>query len=805
MLLLYVEPRNTYRFPFSRYPAVRIVLVLIAGILLFYCYEPSLLLSGLFIGTLILIFVIVEWRGSAIISTFLPKLAAILFLGIILVFGMLRSALYEESRHSKTVELIELSEWEEIQITGKIQSISYTSSGKERWDVEVDSTFLGDLISTQNYKARILADEVDTKATLGDHVFLSGMIIPISEKRNPQDFNYKQYLDSQGISAQIKAEKLIKIVANNSISEWIWWREQALNLVDKNFSEETAPIAKALLVGFKQELDTESKSAFARSGLSHIMAVSGLHVGFIVAPFWVIIPFFWTRKYGKIIGFCLLVLLLISYMGITGFSPSVSRASVMAFFLSYGKLYHKINDSINLTAAAALVLLIYNPSQLFDIGFQLSFSAVLIILLILPVIQNLLPYWIRIRWYGKPLMVVIVSIVVQFGLYPLQVYYFGEISLISPLANALFVPLLGIVVPLSLVALFVTAVFPAIGFVLNFPSQIFLSWMNDFVLTTAQWEWAWTTATLESSFIFVFWLFLIFTIAASHISAMRWKLLIGLLTSLCVMLSASLSQQLQPAKLTVTYFDVGQGDAALLNTPSRKNILIDAGVWSPGYNSGKSVIFPHLKTKGIEKLDAVILSHPHADHIGGIIDLIEKIPIDVIYNSGYQYESNLYQNYIALAKEKSIPVKSLQAGDSLSIDPALLFLVLGPDGNIYNSDPNEHSVVLNVIYGESEFLFTGDAGIHQEERLLHQYGDLLDTDVLKVGHHGSRTSSGIQFLNEVTPKLAVISLAESNRFRHPHRAAVNRLGQTDAELLFTSMEKAIILESDGTRIRRIEW
>lgn len=781
------------------------VLVLIAGILLFYFYEPSLLLSSLFFGILILIFGIVEWRNSATISTFLPKLGALLFLGIILVFGMLRAALYEESSQSKTIKLIEISEWEDIQVAGTIQSISHTSAGKERWDVEVDSTFIGALTSTQNYKARILADEVDAEATLGDRVTLSGMIIPISEKRNPQDFNYKQYLESQGISVQIKAKKLVKITPNNAIAEWIWWREQALNLVDKNFSKETAPIAKALLVGFKQELDTESKSAFARAGLSHIMAVSGLHVGFIVAPFWVIIPFFWTRKYGKIIGFCLLVLLLVSYMGITGFSPSVSRASVMAFFLSYGKLYHKINDSINLTAAAALVLLIYNPSQLFDIGFQLSFSAVLIILLILPVIQNLLPYWIRVRWYGKPLMVVIVSIVVQFGLYPLQVYYFGEISLISPLANALFVPLLGVVVPLSLVALFVTALFPAIGFVLNFPSLIFLGWMNDFVLTAARWEWAWTTATLESSFIFVLWLFLIFTIAAWRISALRWKLLIGLLTSLCVMLSANLYQQLQPAKLSVTYFDVGQGDAALLNTPSGKNILIDAGIWSPGYNSGKSVILPHLKSIGIDKLDAVVLSHPHADHIGGILDLIENIPIDVIYNSGYEYDSSLYQNYLAMAEKKSIPVKPLQAGDSVAIDPALLFFVLGPDGTIHNSDPNEHSVVLNVIYGESEFLFTGDAGIHQEERLLQQFGDLLDTDVLKVGHHGSRTSSGIRFLNEVTPNLAIISLAESNRFRHPHRAAVNRLGQTDAELLFTSMEKAIILESDGKNIKRIKW
>jgi len=271
------------------------------------------------------------------------------------------------------------------------------------------------------------------------------------------------------------------------------------------------------------------------------------------------------------------------------------------------------------------------------------------------------------------------------------------------------------------------------------------------------------------------------------------------------MLSLNLLQQLKPATLTLTFFDVGQGDAALLKTPNDKHILIDAGVWSPGYNSGKSLILPHLQSSGIEKLDAIILSHPHADHIGGIIDLIEEIPVDVIYNSGYEYDSKLYQSYLELAKNKSVPTKSLVAGDTLNIDPSILFLVLGPDGHTYNSDPNEHSVVLNVIYGESEFLFTGDAGEDQEERLIHAYSDLLDTDILKVGHHGSRTSSSLPFLKTVTPDIAVVSLAERNRFRHPHKEALARLKHSNAELLFTSFERAIILESDGTAIRRVRW
>lgn len=714
-------------------------------------------------------------------------------------------AFESERETSKTIQLIQLSEWEEIEVTGNIRSISTTSTGKVRWDLAVTETQLGSLVSTQKYKARILADELEAQPTLGDQVKVNGTVIPVSEKRNPHEFDYKTYLRSQGISVQIKAEELYEVVPNNEILEWVWWREKALDLVEKNFSKQTAPIAKALLVGYKQDLDPDSKRAFARSGLSHIMAVSGLHVGFIVAPFWIIIPYFWTRKHGSVMGLLVLVLLLICYAGITGFSPSVMRASVMAGFLSYGKLFHRVNDSINLTAAAAIVLLVIDPSQLFEIGFQLSFAAVLIILLILPVIQNILPYWVRIRWYGKPLMVIIVSLVVQFGLYPLQVHYFGEISLVSPIANALFVPLLGIVVPLSLVALLITALVPLAGFVINYPSLLFLGWMNDFVTTAATWEWAWTAASLENDLFFIFWLFLIFTISAWNITAIRWKLAIGVMASLCVITSINVVEKLQPAKLGVTFFDVGQGDAALISTPSGKHVLVDAGVWSPSYNSGRSIILPHLKASGIEKLDAVLLSHPHADHIGGIIDLIEEIPIGAIYNSGYEYDSNLYASYLETAREKSVPVISLRAGDTLGIDPAVLFLVMGPEGQRFNSDPNEHSLILNVIYGESEFLFTGDAGIHQERRLLETYGDLLDTDLLKVGHHGSRTSSGNKFLDQVSPKVAIISLAENNRFRHPHPEAVDRLGRSKAELLFTSKERAIIVESDGRTIQRIHW
>lgn len=798
-----------YRFPFVRYPALRIALLLATGILIAANTRVSLLTWSCLLGSSLLTLFIGEWMIRRPRTSLMHHLIIGGYLVTIITFGGLWQTIFKNVQ-PPSAKLLSAYTWGEIDIKGTIYNIKQTSTGKYQLDVAVENTTLQDSLQWHEpYNLRTIYDPADkplpSSLKLGSHIHLRATIYPLEPKSNPYEFNYKSYLASQNIYTQAG---ITKVYAITPPSTWLSWnnaRQWALTQINHNFDKETIPLAKALLMGYKNELDREDKIAFSRVGLSHIMAVSGLHVGFILAPFWFCIPFLWTLRRGKEFGLLFLIFLLFMYAGLTGFSASVTRASITGGLITYGRLFHKARDSINLTAVAALIILLLRPNELFEIGFQLSFAAVFIILLTLPVLQQFLPDRIRFRWYGQPIMIVLVSVVVQLGLYPLLSYYFGEFSLSGPLANALVVPGLMVVVPFSLFLLLVSTVFPMAGYILNTPCRLFLDLLQWFVTHAASWQWSWMQTPSTGILLFLIWLIGTLLIASLLIPKYRWKLLAVFLLLLCLHQGKKLYLHLRPPSLEVTILDVGQGDAALIKTPAGKYILVDTGRWTPDYNSGQYVIMPHLKALGVQKLDAVFLSHPHADHIGGILELIRKMPIDIIYNSGFEYDSKLYKNYLELAAEKSIAIKSLHAGMSIDLDPMLRTLIYGPSPANHHSDPNEHSLVVEFIYGKTQFLFMGDAGKAQERLLVQNFGSMINTDFLKVGHHGSRTSSSTAFLHTATPVYAAVSLGKTNKFKHPHPEAINHLRRSGTSMAFTSLDGALRFVSDGSTIVRKRW
>lgn len=798
----------TYRFPFASFPALRVVVLLITGICLAHLLEGavSVWLYGSIIIILFSIWSVIEFRRNTHFQLWKTSLSITLYSLTIVCFGAGLMA-FEQVRKDQLLEKtspLQLYEWETVTVKGQVSSRGKSSGGRNVYEIEVSNTLFTECLEWhQPYKMRVYgSNDMNQIPVNHDLIEAEVRVYGFPKKRNPHEFDYGKWLLSQSIVAHGDLQKIIQTKPGSGMG-WYGVRQSVLKNIDELFPEKESMLAKALFIGYKKELTEETRSSFARAGLSHIMAVSGMHVGFIVAPFWLIIPWLWGWKWGKAVGVILLTLLLIGYAGLTGFSASVSRASIMAWLLTYGKLYHKLRHSVNLLAVAAILLLLIRPSQLFDIGFQLSFSAVLIILMIMPEAQRIIPLRYRFDWRGGLMTVVIISIIVQVGLFPILVFYFGEFSVIGPVANALVVPLLAVVVPTGLLLSLIGGVGGEFTVLLSVPISWALAWIGEVADNLGGSGFSYISIDETSQWLFPVWTFAVASVATIRIPRLRWKMLIVLLLSVNILLVDQVIMKGIDQRLLVTVLDVGQGDAIHIKTPSGKNILVDAGRWSPGGNSGERVIYPYLQHHNIDKLDAVLLSHPHADHIGGMPDLIEKVPIDTIYQSDFPYDSRLFERYTNSADSLGIPIRNVTSGDMVAIDPLIRVFIVGPlSGNSASHNANNHSLAFRLDYGATSFLFTGDAELSQEREIVNQYGDFLNTDFLKTGHHGSKTSSNSAFLNHVKPKITATSLAFRNRFGHPHRETVTHLANTGAKNYFTSLSGALIFTSDGKSIIR---
>ncbi len=797
----------TYRFPFSLYPAVRILLLIIIGIITGTAFnpDPAVILNGFALLFFLWLFIECIFRKRY------PLHSSHLSVALYFLMIITTAAIWTTVANEKVVKTAEISEkldllaWEEMMFSGTVHESGYTSGGRKVYIMDVVKTKLsGSVYWHREFRMRVYSD--------GPAFVMSGMrsdvvvrIYSFPERRNPHEFDFGGWLLKNGIAAH---GEIIQVLNSESEVRFGWYtlRKAVNNNIEQLYSESTRRVAKALLLGYKQEIDEETRRQFSRSGLAHIMAVSGLHVGFIVLPFWLLIPFMWGSRRGRISGLFILTLLLTVYAGLTGFSPSVSRASLMAWLITYGKLFNKPRNSINLTASAAIILLMINPEQLYSIGFQLSFSAVFIILLVMPEAKRVIPEKYRHQITGKFAGIALVSIVVQAGLYPILVTYFGEFSVAGPIANAAVIPLLAITVPAGLVLAILPAnVSSGLTFV-TLPVELSLTWVKTVAETIGQSRYSYIETSLQSPLIFILWVLGILFIASLRIPEVRTKVLILLMVALNILFVEQLLKYQDRYSLTVTVLDVGQGDAIHIETPGGKNLLIDTGWWSPTGNSGERTILPYLQYKKVRELDALILTHPHADHIGGVEPILKNIPVDVIYQSSYPYNSGIYNRYRTLAARKGIPIRNAYAGDTINLDAHLRIYVLGPmAGGPIHSNPNNHSVVVKVVYGEVSFLLTGDAETEQERNMARQYGDFLRSTVYKMGHHGSRTSSTATFLNYVRPNYSVASLAFHNRFHHPGQNAIMNVSKYTSERHFTSLDGAVIFVTDGKGLETKKW
>ncbi|TNE70573.1 DNA internalization-related competence protein ComEC/Rec2 [bacterium] len=782
------------------YPIIKALIAFVLGILLSERIHISIPLL-LCINLSILIALSITHIKSTSVVLHQSLLFALLF-GV----GLLRADSHKSQLENtyREVSRFNLSA-DSLLLFGEIQSVK-PSERSISLDVQADSLISQNTFRFSNsflsriiiYRENVSRETVFSK---NSKVKIWVKLKPVPEPRNPHQFDYAAFLYSREILSQYELLHVVSVTEPEGLQSIKPLFEKS---IESLFEGTNSAIAKALIIGDKSDINPEQRQAFTRSGLAHMMAVSGLHVGFLVAPFWFLIPWFWTKRSGRIVGIILLGLGLLFYAWLTGFSASVVRASIMALLFSYAKLFERVRYPMNIVGFAAFFLLMINPAYVFDVGFQLSFGAVSIILLVLPTFSSISQ---KQTWSSKIISALLVGIVVQVGLAPILALYFGEISIVSPISNLAATIPASLLVVSGLVVTIIGIPFPSFASYFSIPLNWLASSLQFFASFFSSSDFSYARFSEPNLFFFLFWMGFLAAIASWTHGKTRWGWFIFSLISLVFWRGDELYQSIQTKPLELTIVDVGQGDASLIETPDNRVLLIDTGIWSPNFDSGSRTILPLLKSKGINRIHALILTHPHADHIGGTLPLLETLVIDTLYSfiPDSAEQSSIFKAILKSAQEKSIPVKSLFAGDYLHLSSQLNTRILWPLKTYSSTNTNEYSTILRLDYGTTSFLFTGDAE-HDAEDLLSQIGnEILDTDYLKVGHHGSKSSSSGSFLDDVTPQFASVSLAMKNKYRHPHAVSVSRLLGFTKNIHFTSLDGAAVYKSDGKTILKDDW
>lgn len=741
-----------------------LIIPLILGI--YFSYKVDIDLSTIIILLSVSIF-------ALIISIFLNKGYSFYLFLIFIMLGMLLTLSSLKSNLSNFIE-------EDIILKGIVKKQINHSEGKSSYIVLVNNI----LHENKYYKTKeivLLNYYSEKNLDIGNEIMVEGQLLKPSQNTNPGLFNYRLYLQTKNIHFLINcSEESLEVLSKGKISKStaikIQFQKEILNILDRALDEKNSNIVSTIVLGDRSFLDDETSNRFRELGLSHILAISGLHIGIIYLFISYALRFLGISKR---LSICLSLLFIWSYGYFISFPISVVRASVMFSILSLSNVIYRRYDSINSLSLAALILLLIQPLWVFDIGFQLSFVATASILLFNSKIRIFLTK------YNKSFAKIFSPILsVQIGLLPILAYHFNSYAVLSFISNVILIPLYSII--LVLVFLLIALSFFSINFAIGL--GVILNTLLDIanLIIDVLYKFSFANITLPSlslGYILIYYCTLLICFKIIRIDFFVKKLNKLILSYIFMVIIYIIFRFFTLNETVIEFIDVGQGDSCLIST-KYNTILIDTGGSIFGeFDVGEKIVLPYLLKKGVNKLDAVFITHFHEDHSEGLLTLIENIKIDNLF-IGYEAPfSQLYNDIMYYARINDVEVKKLSKGDLIYLDKHNIIEVHNPSfKTIVNHIENENnlSLVLELDSYNKKILFTGDIESEIEQEIVND-NRIEKIDILKVPHHGSKTSSTENFLKKLRPSYAVIQVGK-NSFGHPNQDVINRYNEIGAKV-----------------------
>ena len=775
--------------------------------------------SGPFLAATVFLFsllIVWKWQKVRFLSLFLP-----LLLFFVLGYWSLQSWTLPRLPENHVSRFVDYRPWH---IIGTLDSQPELFHEQTRFILRAESLQRRGFFCKVSGAVRVTIRERVPWLRLGDRVVCFAKLKEIRNFNNQGGFDYRRFLAFRGIWALATVSRESLVVKLHPAKTCVFRqaidrsRQAVSSLIDRAASEDPEDvrgILKALLIGNRSEVPQKIRDVFNRIGTAHLLAISGLHIGMVATLAFLGFRFVLARSQRVLLaawptkGAALLSLFPVLFYGfLAGMSPATQRSVIMVMVFLMALVFEKEQDSINTLTLAALVILIISPTALFEISFQLSFTAVFAILYMLkhfPFVNRLRggPY----RVYKRMGLFLFVSASAILGTLPVTLYYFNQVSLIGILTNCFMVPLIGfLVVPAGLLAVLFLPAAATVSLLIMKGAAAILEVCLGLAILFSKWPYA-SIRTVTPTMIEVG---LYYALAWALLNWRRTRrarpLLIGLALVVLADVGYWAGKRYGRRELRMTVIDVGQGSSTLMELPGGPCILTDGGGFCGSrFDMGARVVGPFLWKRKIATVEILVLSHPDSDHLNGLLFIARHFNVQEVWMNREHTDTESYRDFLEIISEKDISIVGPRDLTRPRMINGVRFQTLYPPVDFLERKAmeewrtrNNNSLVLKASFRNISFLLPGDIEAEAEKELVSLDCTILKSNVLLVPHHGSRTSSTPEFLKCVAPDIAVISSGWKNIFGFPHQKTLKRYQARGCHVFRVDHQGAITITTDGT-------